>query len=460
MDPVRFRVLALLKRYGSEPTSFQVLEPGLCYWFHGDDACVAYAEVPGAWVTAGEPICAPEARHAVSQAFVQAARAAGKRARFFHVSERFVSVTGLGSTHIGEQPLWDPTAWQSTLAETRSLREQLRRARAKGVSARVVSAEEMGDVQGATRRACEALIERWLAVRGMSPMQFMVLVHPFEFPEERRYVVAECDGQVVGMASAVPVYARQGWFLEDLLRDPRAPNGTAELLVDAMFRVLASEGCRYATLGLAPLSGEVHPVLAATRSYTARLYNFGGVRAFKEKLRPRCWEPVHLAFPRGEYGVRALRDVLVAFAPGGLLRFGLNSLVHQRTLATAILAVLLVPWTAGLAMLESARWFPSRGVQHAWVAFDVLLIALMFSLVVRWRARVASLMSLLTSLDAFLTTSQVLLWNVWTARGLRDWGLLLVGCVGPLLAAAFFWTTRLVAVREHIRLRALTPPRL
>ena len=39
--------------------------------------------------------------------------------------------------------------------------------------------------------------------------------------------------------------------------------------------------------------------------------------------------------------------MLAAFAPGGLVRFGLDSLVHQRTLATFLLALLLVPSGAG-----------------------------------------------------------------------------------------------------------------
>jgi phosphatidylglycerol lysyltransferase len=139
--------------------------------------------------------------------------------------------------------------------------------------------------------------------------------------------------------------------------------------------------------------------------------------------------------------------VLAAFAPAGLMRFGLDTLVHQRTLATLGLAILLVPWTLMLALVDTATWFPSLSIQRAWVLFDLILIALMFSLVRRWRAGVAALVVLLTSADAMLTTLQVLLWNVWTASGFVAWSLVLLGCTGPLLAATFFWSTRRVAVR-------------
>jgi phosphatidylglycerol lysyltransferase len=309
----------------------------------------------------------------------------------------------------------------------------------------------MADPTSPTRAACEALVQRWLLERGMHEMKFMVLVHPFSFAEERRYVVAEREGLLIGFAAAVPIYQREGWFVEDLIRAGDAPNGTPELLVDALMQQFAAAGCRLATLGLAPLAGDVSPLLRMTRRYTRRLYNFPGVRAFKEKLRPSEWRPVYLAFPRGELGVSAMADVLSAFAASGVVGFTLDSLVHQRTLATFVLGTLLVPWTVGLALADTGVWFPDWRVQWAWVAFDVLLIVLMFSLVRRWRARVAEWLALLTSLDALLTTVQVLLWNVWTARTPLAWCLVLFGCAGPLLASLFFRRARLLSMGEAFR---------
>ena len=54
------RVSALVRRYGWNATSFQVLEPGYRYFFHGPDAAVAYVDTGRAWVAAG----APAATHA------------------------------------------------------------------------------------------------------------------------------------------------------------------------------------------------------------------------------------------------------------------------------------------------------------------------------------------------------------------------------------------------------------
>jgi len=42
--------VSVLKRFGWNATSFQVLEPGFQYWFDGEDACVAYVDTGRAWV--------------------------------------------------------------------------------------------------------------------------------------------------------------------------------------------------------------------------------------------------------------------------------------------------------------------------------------------------------------------------------------------------------------------------
>lgn len=98
---------------------------------------------------------------------------------------------------------------------------------------------------GPTRAAMAALAERWLATRAMAPMDFLVRLEPFTFPAHRRCFVAEQGGRIVAFAGVVPVPARGGWFIEDLVRDPDAPNGTGELLVDAVMRWAAARGSRW-----------------------------------------------------------------------------------------------------------------------------------------------------------------------------------------------------------------------
>jgi phosphatidylglycerol lysyltransferase len=439
-DP-RPRVLALLKRHGWNATSFQILEPGFRYWFDGDDACVGYVDTGRAWVAAGAPVGPAERCGETIARFAAAARAADRRVCCFATEARFHDAAKWEALRVGDQPIWAPGDWAAVLRESKSLREQVRRARAKGVTVRTPALAELA-VGQPLRVALDALIARWLASRAIAPMGFLVHVDPFTFPEERRYFVAEQDGALVGFLSAIPIYARPGWFFEDFLRSPDAPNGTVELLVDAGMRAAAADAVPYVTLGLVPLSGEVSPWLRAARRWGKSLYDFDGLRAFKAKLKPRGWDPIFLAYPRERSGFAAMFDTLTAFSRGGLLRFGLETLLRGPAIVMRVLAVLLFAWTALLALPHSARFFPSPAWQYGWVGFDALLAASLFTLSFRWRPRLADLLATTITLDAVITLGQALLFDLPRRRGPLDVAISVLAIAAPSFAALLLWNAR------------------
>ncbi|HTR53116.1 MAG TPA: DUF2156 domain-containing protein [Kofleriaceae bacterium] len=327
MTAERARAFELVRRYGHDTVSFQGLESGYRYFFDGDDAVVAFVDTGGAWVAAGSPV-APAGRVAECAArFGEAALAQNRRACFF-AAEQPLADAGLPALLVGEQPVWHTAGWDERVRATSSLRYQLRRARGKGVTVRRVEPHELaagtplGDALGELGR-------RWQATHRMPPMRFLVQLEPLAFGDERLLYIAERDGALIGLASAVPVYARARVFVEDLVRSPSAPNGTPELLVDAVMRATARE----VTLGLAPLAGGVARWLKFARWAGGPFYDFEGLRAFKAKLRPHAWEPVYLCAPPGASRLAALRDSLRAFAGGSLVDFATRSLFGRRVSA-------------------------------------------------------------------------------------------------------------------------------
>jgi phosphatidylglycerol lysyltransferase len=331
-DP-HVRAAAIVRRFGAETVAFQGLEAGFEHWFGGagptEDAMVSYVDTGGAWVAGGAPVAAPDQVAAAAAVFVDTAAAASRRACFFGAERAFVEASGLPAVLVGEQPVWDTARWSDVLAGASSLRYQLRRAERKGVTVRVLALADL--VHGTpTREALDRLATAWQATRKMLPMHFLVALEPFSFPAERVIVVAERAGAVVGVASAIPVTARRRLFIEDFLRAPDAPNGTIELLVDAMMVVAAETGWHELTLGLAPLAGNVARWLRVMRRLATPLYDFAGLRAFKAKLRPHAWEPVYLCAATGGSTLVALRDSLRAFAGGNLLAFGARTLFRRR----------------------------------------------------------------------------------------------------------------------------------
>jgi hypothetical protein len=432
------RALGFLKRFGWNATSFQCLEPGFRYWFDpAGEGFVAYVDTGAAWVAGGAPIADADHLARVASRFTGEALTQRRRVSFFAVERRLLRSTEFRAIPIGEQPVWDPTRWQESLAASRSLREQCRRARAKGVTVRPVGADELAAPAAPERRRVDRLIDRWTARHRLPPMGFLVQVYPYSFPGERRFFAAERAGAMVGFLAMVPIYARRGWLIEDLLRDPSAPNGTAELLVDAAMRGAAELGSCYATLGLAPLAGQVSGWLRAAARLGAPWYNFDGVRAFKARLRPLAWEPIYVARPPGQSELATVRDILSAFAHGQLLRFGLRSLFRMPEIGIRALTLLLIPWTLLLGLAAPARWFPSRAVQLAWTGFDLALLALLAALWQRPRAWLATLLATLVSADALFTIAEVLSFNLPLRPSGPGWIFLAGAVAGPVAAAIF-----------------------
>lgn len=344
-------------RHGASTVSFQVLEPGYRV-FEREEGVVAYVDTGLAWVAAGEPLCEPAHAATLARAFCDAALRARRVSCLFATEARFAreaAAVGLASTLVGEQPVFHPARWATSLRAHKSLREQLRRARAKGVRVRRVEPAELAS-GSATRARIHALLERWVAGRRMATMAFLVQLDPFRHLEHEVVFVAERDEDVVGYLGVVPVPVSEGWFLEDLIRDRRAPNGTAEALFDAAMREAATLGVPRATLGLAPLSGPIPRPLARIRDLTRFLYDFRGLRRFKEKLDPVGFEPVYVSYPRRQGAVVALLASLHAFAGGRFFVFGLRTLGRRPKLAVFVVLAfaLFVAMTTTFALHTNA----------------------------------------------------------------------------------------------------------
>jgi phosphatidylglycerol lysyltransferase len=430
------RVLAILRAHGWDATSFQTVKSGFSYWLDDDDAFVAYVKIGRVLVTTGAPIAPRDRVAEVAKRFVAHAEKKGNAVCFFGVEKDFTDALPYPHSPIGLQPAWDPSHWTQTLASAPSLREQLRRARAKKIQVRLV--RDLDLESGGLRNAIHALARAWLGLRGMAPMGFVVHIEPFTALAEKNLFVAERDGQLVGMVALAPLYAR-GFLIEDLFRNPAAPNGTTEALVDAAMRHAAKHGSHYVTLGLAPLAGDVSKPLQVFREHTSILFDFRGLEAFKKRLRPAKWDPIFIAHTPDISNARAIVSVLRAFARGSFVRFGIETLMRGPPVAIWTLAILLVPWTIGLASFDAEKWFPSLFVQAAWVVFDVGLAIAMLSLAKRWRASVAFVLAIVVTADTIITLIEAIAFNVSRIETPLDAFLVSIACLAPAAASVVLW---------------------
>jgi phosphatidylglycerol lysyltransferase len=253
----------------------------------------------------------------------------GKRVCYFGAEARLEEICRDRVTHssvlLGAQPAWRPSDWKMMLGSHPSLRMQVNRARNKGVRI-----EEWRDLKPAQHSALRRCLQEWLASRGLPPMHFLVEPETLDCILDRRIFVAHQRGCTVAFLVASPVPNRRGWLVEQIVRGAGTPNGTAELLIDALVRAIA-DSSEYVTLGLSPLStraglgSSANPlwlriVLSWARAHGGRFYNFEGLDAFKAKFRPLVWDPVYAICNEPRFPPSMLYAIASAFTNGAPVR--------------------------------------------------------------------------------------------------------------------------------------------
>jgi phosphatidylglycerol lysyltransferase len=333
------RARDLILRHGWNATAYQILNPGIDLWFsRRREAVIGHCDWGGVRVVAGAPVCAEADLAEVAGEFESEAGARGHRVCYFAAGDRLegkLATADHAKAAIGSQPIWDPAQWPAILARQASLRAQLARARNKGVTVREWPAKA-----AAASPELERCLEQWLRSRRLPTMHFLIEPHTLPRMWDRCVLVAEMLGRPVAFLVASPVPQRRGWLIEQIVRGEGAPNGTAEILVDAAFRAAAAAGIGYFTLGLAPLSrlaasGDfgnplwLQTLFNWTRAHGGRFYNFRGLESFKSKFQPTGWEPIY-AVCNGRFNLRILLAIAAAF--GGRSPF----LFLGRTLTLAV----------------------------------------------------------------------------------------------------------------------------
>ena len=325
----------LVLRFGHNETAYQILNPGIRFWFStAQDAVVGYADWKNIRLVAGAPICDSARLTQVVDEFEKQSFLENKcSVCFFAAGTQLEKILTAPDRYsrilLGSQPVWFPERWAKILMHRASLRAQLNRARNKGVSV-----QEWPPSQAAMDQNIHRCLSEWIAERPIPSMHFLVEPNTLDRLWDRRIFVAEKNSIPVGFLIATPIPSRKGWLIEQIIRGNAAPNGTAELLLDKAFKMATEEKWGYITLGLSPLSlrlinnaelknaalkkGQTYfenplwikALFFVTRNYGNRFYNFRGLENFKSKFEPDEWEPIYAIYNRAKFSPR----VLMAFA--------------------------------------------------------------------------------------------------------------------------------------------------
>ena len=315
------------RQFGYNPSSLGALGAEV-FTVDGIEGGLGYHAAGRVWIGTGDPLCRPGDQAALMAAFVAQARRHGHLAVLLPVTARLAAAAppGLRAVPLGATPYLDLQHWSPAGNRGKMLRGNLAKARRLGVQL------ERAEPTPAFRTECAALMRAWHARRRAgTALGWVFDLDPFAWSAHKRYFLArDRSGQAAAFLAASPLPARGGWYLEDIIRRPDAPDGAAAALVAYALGELRAQGARLATLGAVPLclprrhdaavreSRWLGALLYAARPLLSHWYNFGGLRQFKNQFVPSFWENEYLLLPGYRSLPGAALGVLSATLPDGL----------------------------------------------------------------------------------------------------------------------------------------------
>jgi phosphatidylglycerol lysyltransferase len=325
-------LLRLQAKYGYNAHSLVSIAPGANAWITpGLDGAIVYGEFGHVWLAAGDPIAKGEDLTALVEGFLTAARKARRIAAFVPVTEHFAcqaKALNLIALKIGAAPYFDLQTWNPRGNRAKKMRAGVNRALRSGVRIELIT-----DLNESIKQEVADVSLQWLQSRpAATTFGWLLALDPFLcFESKKLFAARDKDERMIGLLSVSPIPARNGWYLEDVIRAKDAPSGTSDLLVVEALKRLKREGATLATLGTTPLaregedilSSKGHPVIElALRTVSSRFsvfYHFNGLRIFKSKFVPTWWESEYVLVQEGVMvPTRVAHAILRALIPGGM----------------------------------------------------------------------------------------------------------------------------------------------
>lgn len=281
-------------------------------WFIEGEAFIGYKVVGTVALALGEPVGAPDARLVVARAFVAFCAGNGWIPAFHQVTDAGAAElrgVGLRALKIGEEAIVDVQHFDLEAKEFKSLRSALRRVERAACTVERHDPPHSGVLLDELRSVSDA----WLAAGSHRERTFTLGRFDRAQLDETTIVSVVEDGHVVAFANVLPSYRGPDGNFDLMRRRTDAPNGVMDVLFVALIERFRAEGRDGMTLGLAPLSGISGDSLSdrALRLLYERggaVFNFEGLRRFKEKWHPR-WEPRWLCYPADTDLARVARAV-------------------------------------------------------------------------------------------------------------------------------------------------------
>lgn len=285
-------------------------------------AFIMYGVQGRSWVALGDPVGPEAAAPGLVRLFLERCDDFDGVPVFYEVHREALHLYadfGLTFIKLGEEARVPLAGFILDAPEAKKLRQAVRRLEKEGTSFRVLPREQVAPLLG----ELTAVSDDWLRHKGVAEKGFSLGFFDADYVQRFPVALVERGGRIEAFANLWPGSDKQELSLDLMRYRESAPKLVMEGLFAHLMRWGKDQGYQHFCLGMAPLSGFERSALAPLwmrlggflYRHGERLYNFQGLRAFKEKFHP-VWEARYLAYPGGLSLPRILADVSALIAGG------------------------------------------------------------------------------------------------------------------------------------------------
>lgn len=315
-------VLPVVRRSPTTLATLALLGDKQILWSASAQSFLMYAVAGRSWVALGDPLGRSEDRVELVLRFRELSDRHSGWCVFYQVSKENLPLyldINLTLQKLGEEARVALPEFSLDGAKGKKFRNLLHRLERDGCQFEVRPAAEFPALEGELRAVSDA----WLGEKTTREKGFSLGYFDPEYLRHFDIALVRRQGQVVAFANVQRAAEREELSVDLMRFLPDGPEQCMEFLLLHLMQQGRAEDYRWFNLGMAPLSGlglnAYSPLWTRFGSlvflHGEKVYNFQGVRAYKEKFDP-VWEPKYLAAPGGVVLPRVLANVSVLIAGG------------------------------------------------------------------------------------------------------------------------------------------------
>ncbi len=295
------RAAAIIRRqHRSAPMLALMGDKSFLFSSYGN-AFLMYARRGRSWVALFDPVGVCEEWPELVWRFVELADEHGGRAAFYQVHPDNLPLyldAGLRVVKVGEEACIHLDQFSLEGSERYGLRQALKRGEREGLTFQILSPQNVGQQHG----VLSEISESWLATHSAAERRFSVAAFEPRFIAAQSAALSCRHGKPQAFVTFMTTDMQSEATIGLMRQVPDAPACTMEFMFTQLALELKARHFRMLSLGMAPLAGIArtplssrwHRIAGLLWEHGGAIYNFRGLRSFKNKFRP-VWEPRYLA---------------------------------------------------------------------------------------------------------------------------------------------------------------------